>query len=158
MAEITVKSADELRWDVPGVVSANRIADLGEVWRYIDAIDFSGLKKRLTQGPEVLGSGWSPARAEYCERLYKRWFYLRRRHEGEVLPPHIDVDEFWHGHILDTHAYFEHCDRIFGYYFHHFPYFGTRGAADRTNLDTAWQQTQNRYEAEYGEFIYDFVE
>ncbi|MCZ7423893.1 MULTISPECIES: hypothetical protein [unclassified Micromonospora] len=158
MTEIVVKPAADLRWEVPHDTSANRITDLAEVRRYIDAIDFGPLKHRLTQGRDVLGSEWSPARADYYERLYKNWLYLRRRYEGELLPPHIDIDEFWHGHILDTHAYFAHCDRIFGYYFHHFPYFGTRGPADRTNLSNAWQQTQDRYHAEFGEYIYDFVE
>jgi hypothetical protein len=158
MTEIAIKTADQLRWAVPENPSANRIAGLTEVWQYIDDVDFTKLKERLTQGPEVLGSSWSPARADYYELLYKRWFFLRRKHEGEILPPHIDVDQFWHSHLLDTYAYFEHCDHIFGYYFHHFPYFGTRGAADRANLDIAWHRTQQRYHDEFGEYIYDLVE
>jgi hypothetical protein len=44
------------------------------------------------------------------------------------------VDEIWHQHILDTHAYHRDCDAIFGSYLHHFPYFGMRGDADAQAL------------------------
>jgi hypothetical protein len=146
MTDIIVRPAAALRRDVPADASRNRIATLGEVRRYIDAIDFSALKERLTRGRDMLGNDWSSAQADYFERLYKNWLYLQRRHEGEVLPPHIDVEEFWHGHIVDTRAYFAHCDRIFGYYLHHFTHPDSHG----------WQQTQSRYHAEFGEYIYDF--
>ncbi len=141
----------ELRWAEPERTSPVRIADLAEVRRYIAAINFGPLKDRLTRV-----DGWRRDRADYCERLYKNWLYLRRRYEGELLPPHADIDDFWHGHILDTYAYFEHCDRIFGYYLHHFPYVGTGGATDQQNLAEAWLRTQERYRAEFGEYIHDF--
>jgi hypothetical protein len=146
MTDIIIRPAVALRREVPTDISPNRIEELGEVRRYVDAIDFGALKERLTRGRDMLGNDWSAAQADYFERLYKNWLYLQRRYEGELLPPHIDVEEFWHGHIVDTRAYFAHCDRIFGYYLHH----------DLENHSAAWEQTQHRHHIEFGEYIYDF--
>jgi hypothetical protein len=136
--------------------SAARIADLSEVRRYIEELDLTQVRTRLMSGPEELGQGWSAAKADYYERLYRNWLFLCRKHEGEKLPPQVEIDAYWHEHILNTRVYFQDCDRIFGYYLHHFPGFGKRGPQDAANLRTAWQNTQARYRAEYGDYIYDF--
>ncbi len=140
----------------PVEVSPKRLETLGEVRQYIDALDLTPIKERLTCALDDGGRDWSRAQADYYEPVYRNWLFLRRKYEGESMPPHADMDELWHGHILDTYAYFEDCDRIFGYYFHHFPYFGMRGPEDHDNLLSAWQQTQNRYKQEFGDYIYDF--
>lgn len=150
MPSVTPKSP------IPDQKSTNRLETLEEVAAYIEAIDFEPLKNKLMASAEDAGEGWTRGRANYFERLYRNWLYLRRKHEGELMPPHRDVDEFWHAHILDTFAYFRDTDHIFGYYFHHFPYFGTRGADDAANLATAWENTQRRYCEEYGDYIYDW--
>ncbi|MFE2409209.1 glycine-rich domain-containing protein [Kitasatospora sp. NPDC057904] len=123
---------------------------------YIFGLDF-GLIKWNLMNPAV-GSQLpiSQDKADFSETLYKRWLFLRRKHEGESMPPSADIDEFWHAHILDTFAYTEHCDRIFGYYFHHYPYFGTRGKADEQALYQAWDNTMEWYQAEFGEPLYQY--
>ncbi|MCM4083091.1 glycine-rich domain-containing protein [Paractinoplanes hotanensis] len=158
MTDIVLTPVAGLTRGTPTEISTNRIAELPAVRRYIEAIDFTALKHRLVQKRDILGSEWSPARAVHAERCYKNWLYLRRRHESEMLPGPVDIEHFWHGHILDTRAYFEHCDRIFGYYLHHFPYFGGRGRLDRSELAAAWRRTQARYHAEFGEHLHDFRE
>jgi hypothetical protein len=45
-------------------------------------------------------------------------------------------------HILDTKKYAEDCDRSFGGFFHHFPYFGMRSEIDSANLIEAHSRTQ----------------
>jgi hypothetical protein len=60
------------------------------------------------------------------------------------------VDKFWHGHILDTMKYAEDCQRVFGYFLHHFPYFGMRDAEDAANLANAAATTRRLYEQEFG--------
>ena len=110
--EIVVKSREELRWDPPTDRSTERIADLAEVRRYIHGLDFGQLRDRLADSPERLGRGWSADQCSYYEGLYKNWLYLRRRYEGEILPPQVEIDEFWHGHILDTRTYFRDCDLV----------------------------------------------
>ncbi len=60
------------------------------------------------------------------------------------------VDKFWHQHILDTRKYAEDCERIFGFFFHHFPYFGMRGAEDKANLDSCFTETNELFVQEFG--------
>ena len=136
----------------PQMVSQpRRLDDITGVRSYIDAIDFGPLKDKLESE-----YGWSRDRLEFAERLYKNWLFLRRKHEGEPLPPSRDIDEFWHWHILDTRAYHRDTATIFGYYLHHFPYFGLRGKGDYDNLMRAWDNTQSRYLQEFGEEIYEY--
>jgi hypothetical protein len=138
--------------------SEGRIDSLPDVRRYIEELDLSKMRDRLMAGPEELGQSWNVAKADYYQRLYRNWLYVCRKHESETLAPQVEIDCCWHEHILDTRVYFRDCDRIFGYYFHHFPGFGKRGPEDARNLQTAWQTTQARYLEEYGDYIYDFEE
>jgi hypothetical protein len=132
-----------------------RIEDLEEARRYIDAIDF-GMVKQKSPDVEHGGLGWSPGKFDYHERQYKNWLFLRRKYEQEVLPPPADIDDFWHAHILDTYAYHRDCAAMFGYYLHHFPYFGMRGEDDRAALLEASEHTNDRYLEEFGEEIYSY--
>jgi hypothetical protein len=136
--------------------SSIRIADLELVRDYIDAIDFTRMKAKI--GDKEHGLKWSAEKIAYIEHQYKNWLYLRRIFENELLPPSTDIDEFWHYHILDTHAYHRDVAKIFGYYLHHYPYFGLRGKDDYQNQQDAFENTQRRYQAEYGEPIYEFDE
>jgi hypothetical protein len=54
-------------------------------------------------------------------------------------------------HILDTIAYRQDCDVIFGEFFDHFPYFGMRGEEDVENLLDAYVDTLAKYRAAFGE-------
>ena len=42
------------------------------------------------------------------------------------------------------------CRRVFGFYLHHFPYFGMRGPDDAAALARAGERTRELYEAEFG--------
>ena len=44
----------------------------------------------------------------------------------------------------------EDCDKVFGGFLHHFPYFGMRGAEDAAALSQAYDETLSLYEAEFG--------
>ena len=72
---------------------------------------------------------------------------------GETIAPSKDVDKFWHGHILDTLKYAEDCERVFGYFLHHFPYFGMRGEDDAADLRAAAANMRAIYEREFGESL-----
>lgn len=114
----------------------------------LDQLDLNCIKVKLMCGRE--GPGWTREQADLVEVQYKRFLFLNATH-AEPIVPTTDVDEFWHTHILDTYKYFEDCDCIFGYYLHHFPYFGMRGEDDARNLLAAFAQTKAIYQAEYGE-------
>jgi hypothetical protein len=56
-----------------------------------------------------------------------------------------------HRHILDTAAYREDCEAIFGRFLDHFPYFGLRGDADAEALTDAYVEPLQRYRLAFGE-------
>ncbi|SDR54213.1 hypothetical protein SAMN05216597_5649 [Pseudomonas cannabina] len=45
------------------------------------------------------------------------------------------------------------CQNIFGYYFHHYPYFGARGNDDKKNLGKAFELVQELYKEEFGYYM-----
>jgi hypothetical protein len=137
-------------------LAPHRLERLDEVRRYIQDIDFGPLKVKLAEPRDEGGQAWSRAKADFVEEQYKRWLFLRRKWENEALPPSLELDEFWHAHILDTQAYHRDCSYIFGGYFHHFPYFGMRGPSDAQALSDGFAGMHRRFLEEYGEPLYDF--
>jgi hypothetical protein len=138
---------------VVGEADTHKIEDLDAVRQYIDQIDFSMLKAKLTAPVSEEGLGWSAGEADRVEARYKNWLFLRRKYDGELMPPTQDIDAFWHAHILDTIAYHRDTAAILGRYLHHYPYFGMRGEEDYNNLVNAFDNTKRRYLEEYGEDI-----
>ena len=115
----------------------------------IQALDLDPIKLKLMDTEE--GQGWS---REYVNQMaieYKRFLTLSVKYPEETIAPSKDVDKFWHGHILDTMKYAEDCQNVFGYFLHHFPYFGMRGEQDAANLAQAGRTTKRLYEKEFGE-------
>lgn len=101
------------------------------------------------------GLGWS---LEYTKRVaseYEKYLILCKEHPEEALVPSAAVDDFWHFHILDTQKYQEDCQIFFGYFLHHFPYFGMRGKEDENNLNKAWADSCAIYEKRFGQLPED---
>ncbi len=115
----------------------------------VDRLDFSMLRAKLMDHEE--GLGWSEAQCRAVEAEYRRYLRLTQLHGAKSLVPSQLVDIFWHFHILDTQAYVQDCDELFGAYLHHFPYFGMRGEADARALSDAYDDTLGRYAAEFGD-------
>jgi len=115
----------------------------------IEALDLDPIKLKLMDPEE--GQGWSREYAERMEVAYKRFLTLLATHPEETLAAGKDVDKFWHGHILDTLKYAEDCDKVFGCFLHHFPYFGMRGAEDAANLAKAGETMRRLYQQEFGQ-------
>jgi hypothetical protein len=130
-----------------------KIQDLGAVRQYIEQIDFTMLKSKLTAPVSEEGFGWTVDQADRAEERYKKWLFLRRKYDGEILPPTHEIDAFWHAHILDTMAYHRDTAAILGRYLHHYPYFGMRGDDDSRALVNAFNNTKQRFSEEYGEEI-----
>jgi len=127
-----------------------RITDrpVKQVTAAIRALDLDPIKFKLMDPEE--GHGWSREYVDRMELAYKRFLTLLATYPEETLAPSKDVDKFWHGHILDTLKYAEDCDKVFGYFLHHFPYFGMRGAEDAANLAQAGETTERLYQREFG--------
>ncbi|MFC7513529.1 glycine-rich domain-containing protein [Herbaspirillum sp. GCM10030257] len=112
------------------------------------ALDLDAIKFKLMDAKE--GHGWSREEADRHELEYRRFLALIAKYPEEAITPNSDVDKFWHGHILDTMKYAEDCAHVFGYFLHHFPYFGMRDDEDAANLAEAAARTRRLYEQEFG--------
>jgi hypothetical protein len=114
----------------------------------IEGLELGAIKFKLMHPEE--GEGWTRAFAEHMETQYKRYLTLVAKYPREAIAPDRDVDRFWHAHILDTRKYIDDCERVFGFYLQHFPYFGMRGPEDAAALAKAGKRTRELYEAEFG--------
>lgn len=88
------------------------------VWEKIQELDLTLVKKRLMR------SGWSNDQANTVELLYKMFLFLAFKFPDDslhMIVPTDSIDEFWHAHILDTVAYANDCQVVFGAFLHHQP-------------------------------------
>lgn len=112
-------------------------------------LDLEPIKFKLMDAAE--GEGWTREFVERIEAEYRRFLTLLAKYPREPVAPGKDVDRFWHAHILDTRKYVEDCERVFGRYLHHFPYFGMRGEDDAAALAAAGARTRELYAAEFAQ-------
>ncbi len=113
------------------------------------ALDLEPIKFLLVQ-PET-GPGWSIEQVQVQETWYRRFLYLVCLHPEKTIVPTRDIDTFWHIHILDSRKYMADCETLFGRYFHHFPYFGLRGEADKQRMQKAFDETDALFQKQFGE-------
>jgi hypothetical protein len=116
----------------------------------VAALDFTKLKWKLTEAGEP--PKLSREEGDLAEQEYRRFLTLKRLYPGVDLVPSKLIDEFWHAHILDTKSYHADCAAVFGYYLHHYPYFGIHDATDRQALTDAFAETQRIYEQHFGAY------
>lgn len=115
----------------------------------IENLDFSMLKRKLQDKDE--GQGWTAELCDDAEYQYKRFLALKRLFPNKDIVPNGAIDKFWHQHILDTAQYAVDCEIVFGYFLHHFPYFGMNGDSDAQNLTDAFEETKDLYFEHFGE-------
>jgi hypothetical protein len=115
----------------------------------IAALDLNPIKVKLMH--KESGEGWSLERANATEIEYRRFLYLMKAFPNEETAPLVDVDTFWHYHILDTMKYASDCEQAFGYFLHHYPYIGLRGQDDIAVQEQAGQRMRELYESTFGE-------
>ncbi len=114
----------------------------------IDALDLDPIKFKLMH-PDG-DRGWSREYADIVERQYRNFLFLSVTSQIAIVPTK-DIDDFWHAHILDTAKYFKDCEKVFGFYLHHFPYFGIRSDEDEQCLQTSFRDTQQLWHETFGE-------
>jgi hypothetical protein len=119
-----------------------------EALERIDAVDLSMLRTKLADPHE--GKGWADAQLDLAEREYRHFLALHLMYPEMAVVPCALVDAVWHAHILDTRAYASDCERVFGFFLHHFPYFGMRGKQDAADLIDAYDLTVVRYQDAFG--------
>jgi len=121
---------------------------MSEVRQTINELDLEPIMVKVMDKDE--GYGWSLEFTKRVAEEYKRYLTLCLENPDFPMVPSTFVDEFWHYHILDTQKYQEDCDQVFGYFLHHFPYFGMRGEQDAQNLKNAWADSCDLYEKRFG--------
>ena len=112
-------------------------------------LDLSMVCHKLANPEE--GEAWSPTALAVAVGEYEKFVALCKAYPEAAIVPCKIVDELWHAHILDTAAYREDCQRIFGFFYDHFPYFGMRDEEDAANLRRAYDDTLARYQANFGD-------
>lgn len=116
-----------------------------EMKKYIDGLDLSMIANNM-----ILKLGWLPSEVKEACQLYKNFLFLKFKYPNETLAPSEDIDEFWHNHILDTQRYRQDCEKIFGRYLDHYPYFGIDGQTTLDDLDAAFATTQRLHVEVFG--------
>ena|SRR5690554_5321442 len=124
---------------------------------YIQKMDMVNIEEKLQKKDPLISVKWSRPEVQQAIKYYRNFLVLNVKYGNKeiIIPPSLEIDEIWHHHILDTRRYIVDCENIFGYYFHHYPYFGTRGTNDKKALDFTFNTTQNLHLKEFGEYIYE---
>jgi hypothetical protein len=120
-----------------------------DLFNAVTQLDLEPIKMKLMH--VASGEGWSQEKANAVEKEYRRFLCLMKMYPDEDTAPQVDVDTFWHYHILDTMKYAVDCEQVFGYFLHHYPYVGMRGEEDdQFRLDSG-DRMRELYEATFGE-------
>jgi hypothetical protein len=119
-----------------------------DLFNAVMQLDLEPIKMKLMHVQS--GEGWSQEKADAVEKEYRRFLCLMKMYPDEDTAPLVDVDTFWHYHILDTMKYAADCERVFGYFLHHYPYVGMGADDEQFRLDSG-QRMAELYEATFGE-------
>jgi hypothetical protein len=114
----------------------------------IAALDLQPIRIKLMH--KESGEGWSLERTNVIETEYRRFLYLMNAFPDAQVAPTVDVDTFWHYHILDTVKYARDCEQVFGYFLHHDPYLGLVGDNGIEMQQQAGERMRELYESTFG--------
>lgn len=111
-------------------------------------LNLSKIRMKLADPKE--GKGYDATHLDLMEQEYRRFLAMHLVYpEAEVVPCSM-VDEIWHQHILDTIAYRQDCEALFGEFLDHYPYFGMQSEQEAQELQDAYGDTLEIYEREFG--------
>lgn len=108
-----------------------------ELGKQISDLDLEPIKFKL-----VKEDGWALNQVDEIEKQYKGFLFLIGTNPEEAIVPSKFIDKMWHAHILDTRKYAEDCDKLFGHFVHHYPYFGIKDEADKACLTEEFNKTK----------------
>ncbi|WEM96405.1 hypothetical protein P0M04_01250 [Telluria mixta] len=120
-----------------------------DLFKAVMQLDLEPIKTKLMHVES--GEGWSLEKANAVEKEYRRFLCLMKLYPEEDTAPLVDVDTFWHYHILDTMKYAKDCEQAFGYFLHHYPYVGMRGDDDEQFRLDSGERMRELYVATFGE-------
>jgi hypothetical protein len=120
-----------------------------DLFKQVTELDLSPIKLKLMHVES--GEGWTQEKTDVVEKEYRRFLCMMKLYPNEDIAPTMDVDTFWHYHILDTMKYAADCEQVFGYFQHHYPYVGLRGGDDDQFRIDSGERMRTLYEATFGE-------
>ncbi|MFL6634153.1 MAG: glycine-rich domain-containing protein [Massilia sp.] len=120
-----------------------------DLFNAVMQLDLEPIKMKLMHAAS--GEGWSLEKANAVEKEYRRFLCLMKMYPEEDTAPLVDVDTFWHYHILDTMKYAADCEQAFGYFLHHYPYVGMGDEDDAQFRLDSGDRMRDLYEATFGE-------
>lgn len=115
-----------------------------------EALDLNPIKTKLMHAAS--GEGWSEMHTDAVETQYRRFLFLMKKYPDAGASPSVDVDTFWHYHILDTMKYARDCEAAFGFFLHHYPYVGIAAGSGSEHVE-AGERMRALYEAEFGVLV-----
>jgi hypothetical protein len=115
----------------------------------IDALDLEPIAYKLLH-PEPGPQAMTLAEADQMIAAYRCHLKLCAWYRDLSVVPSGAADQAWHVHILDTAKYAADCDAVFGFFLHHFPYFGMRGGEDEAAWRVASERTREQSTAHFG--------
>src|SRR5689334_8889791 len=126
-----------------------KIMNANDLFKAMTELDLEPNKMKLMHVES--GEGWSLEKANAVEKEYRRFLCLMKLYPDEDTAPLVDVDTFWHYHILDTMKYAADCEQVFGYFLHHYPYVGMHGEDDEQFRLDSGDRMRELYEVTFGE-------
>ena len=112
----------------------------------IETINSIELLKTKTQQT----NGWTDQEWENAKEEYLRFLQLVENNPQSSLAPSTKMDAVWHSHILNTKAYAQDCDSLFGRFLHHQPHL-EEGECETNSA--AYTLTKRLYAAEFGQIM-----
>ena len=113
----------------------------------VSQIDLTPINKKLQhENP----SRWTDETLFEAETNYRRFLALNLLHPSESLSVNEMLDDYWHQHILDTRKYAADCEKVFGFFLHHYPYFGIEGEEDWAQNLEAFAKTRRLWNEAFG--------
>lgn len=102
--------------------------DIAAAIARVKQLDLEPVNVKLRhEDPEL----WTDDVLSETEQNYRRFLVLNLLHPDLSLSVNKTLDEYWHQHILDTRKYAADCEQVFGYFLHHYPYFGLEDEEER---------------------------
>lgn len=126
---------------------------INERVKNIKEMDFKLIHLKLMDKTD--GEGWTKEQCSETEKWYKRFLIICLKYPNKFIVPNKAIDKFWHRHILDTNKYSKDCEIGFGYFLHHFPYYGMGGDQDAENMKNSFLETCELMQKEFQEDLGD---
>lgn len=114
----------------------------------LESLDLARIVQKLMHPDH--GQGWTRPQVDRAIARYKMFLHLLYLYPNSAIVPTQEIDQVWHQHILDTRKYAQDCQWLFGYFVHHYPYFGMGGEAEKQALETAFSSTRTLFAEQFG--------